>query len=478
MTEPANPAFNDETEQREQQAYAPGYGHLLPGTETTATPELMREMAKRSMNESNALAIIWNNEFPSDTPKDEETGLISFSAFFTKPAAVQRLMLDEHFRATAQHAVVDFMTAAAFALVNEGHLSDHNKRYLEAIRQLSPAGAQSLERDLYRIVEGKKSKSISPKVEGKEFEDFFRVGRHELEKLRGDSFSVEPFGRLQGFFTSNPSNAIVKNLGKLPQKLSPALQEVVMDYLRLFMQEGGGVTTRDAAKVWYYYSAILKDVNFDAKMYFFLQLHGKMEEDQARKIFGKLLLNWFEAPKGSSNAISTLVSAYMTTAGKYFAPLLRESRQLADHFFTLAATGRPYESTFAMKILADNCSTPDELKNLAREIAQKDPSIATKVFAARMLNLLSNFPDSSAVIPAMLDGLLESPKVTMTVPYDDLAGGNAENAARVLMDKFPVFADVDEQLLMDALKRRLTPRQPTGRLFQGTEGLVPAAQTD
>jgi hypothetical protein len=118
MTEPANPAINDETEQREQQAYAPGYGHLLPGTETTATPELMREMAKRSMNESNALAIIWNNEFPSYTPKDEETCLISFSAFFTKPAAVQRLMLDEHFRATAQHAVVDFMTAAAFSLVN------------------------------------------------------------------------------------------------------------------------------------------------------------------------------------------------------------------------------------------------------------------------------------------------------------------------------------------------------------------------
>jgi hypothetical protein len=475
MTELATPAVNDDQELREKQKpEKPRFSLPLPGTDSKTSPEAMRDMVKRTMTSSNALLIIRATEFPEGANRDEERGLVAFSGFFTKPGALQQLILSKDFSVISQPRIMDFLTAACYTLVRDGALSAYNRQYLDAVKAVSPEGAQALERDLYRIVSGKKTKAQIPRVEGW-FEDPFRIGMHELEKLRRDSFGTDAFTGLASFFNISPSTPtakhLTKHLGKLPQDLSPAMQEIVMDHLNKFLLNDGNKNGSDATKIWYFYSGILRDVNIGARMFLFLTLHGNIDPKQARKIFGKLLLNWFEAPEGSSNSIHTLVSVYATSAGNYFPPLLRESGQIRERFIKLAATGRPYESSFAMKVLTDACLAPVDLRNIIRDIAQNDPSLGTKVFAARMLNFMSNFPDSSTVIPAMLDGLLESPKVTGVMPISDLSAGNTDNLAIALADAFPVFAAVNAPALKAALERRLAPCAPGNRIFDALKDI-------
>ncbi len=392
---------------------------------------------------------------------------------------LRQILLTRQSYIVRQNALIDFLTAGSLNAQVFGEMNESNLAYIAEIKKFYPALSEALLRDLARIIKSKTDKTFTalPAVENDAFEDPFNVGISHLEKIRGDK-DYQQMEKMKSFFSGGPKR-LVNNLGKLPKELPYNLQTILLQTVINDLTNNQAEINGNADKIWYGYSALVKDVNIDGKFLLFHALQDKLSPETAKKVLAKLIKEALNTTEGRPE--DALISAHLTKAGELIAVILEEDPKLLHQLTETLASKNPLASAFALKMLIRYCNraeTASRSSRLVKEMFNSKQSCKDPVCIARVERLVKNLAQPAESQKAILDTLIELPAFTAEMPVELYQEQDTRQISDYLFLEHLALSCFDRNLLKETVGKWMETKPASDILLGELQKKVPADDID
>jgi hypothetical protein len=338
------------------------------------------------------------------------------------------------------------------------------------IKNFHPAKIDALLRDYSRVLDGKTVTPLEgiPPAADPAFEDPFGVGIHNLEKLKSDSFTGEMNEKVKSFYLTDSKTRLVNYMGKLPQNLPVSIQTALLVEILKDLSDPETKIFGQTQKIWFTYSQTCKNVSIDAKFLLYHALKNGLNPEDAKKILGKLIKEFFNAPAGGKNSIHTLINVKLSKAGDLFAELLGEDPKILNHVIECLSSDDQLESAFAVKLLGEYCNqnnAGERLGSLIKNILRNGKACKSPLCVARISGVINELKDKDEVIPSVLDNILDIPALTSTMPVEIYCGQNTNEIAGHLSSEFEILSYFKDDILKAGVERWVASKPASEKLL-------------